>query len=77
MKPPVFPAPEPDIDFEALLGEIKKVSPNWTTPPPTLMICTGPTIEGIDNNPFLEYRKTVFEQFVKVPNRVDLAAGCV
>jgi hypothetical protein len=45
--PPVFPDPEPDVDFEALLGEITRVSPNWTTPPPTFTICTGPMIAGI------------------------------
>jgi hypothetical protein len=44
---PVLPAPAPELDFEADLGDINKESPNCTTPPDTFVIWTGPIIAGI------------------------------
>ncbi len=38
--------PEPVVVFELAFGEMMAVSPKWTTPPPTLKICSGPIIAG-------------------------------
>jgi hypothetical protein len=49
IKSPVLNAPDPAFVFEELVGEILKESPKLITPPLTLLIEIGPTIDGIVN----------------------------
>lgn len=49
MKSPVLNEPDPAFVLEELVGEIFKESPKLITPPLTLIILIGPTMDGMVN----------------------------
>lgn len=49
MKSPVLNEPEPAFVLEELVGEMFNESPKLITPPLTLIILIGPTMDGMVN----------------------------